>query len=174
LPRKRPTTLLIPQDQIDTLDHDFGKDFHSENARLLFAVRALAQRINDRANEWLLPIGMTATKFNYLTAIYAKRDKGVTLNELSEFVHTSNASVTSMVDSLEREGLVKRNRHPDDRRSTMVTLTARGTTLAKKAFIKHHAEIDALMKGFSRVDRRKLLDLLVRLGTNFEQANPGN
>jgi DNA-binding MarR family transcriptional regulator len=172
MPRKRPATLLIPQDQIDALDRDFGRDYHSGNARLLFAVRALAQRVNDRANEWLVPIGMTATKFNYLTAMYAKRDVGVTLNELSEFVHTSNASVTSMVDSLEREGLVKRSRHPDDRRSTMVNLTAKGMSLVKRAFIMHHAEIDALMKGFSRSDRRVLLDLLVRLGANFDEKPP--
>src|SRR5580698_1130701 len=112
MPRKRPRTLLIPKDQLDALVRDFGKDFNPANARLFFAVRALAQRINDRANEWLAPLETTATKFNYLAVLYAKRATGLTLNELSTFVHTSNATVTSMIDSLEREALVARSQNP--------------------------------------------------------------
>jgi hypothetical protein len=50
----------------------------------------------------------------------------------------------------------------------------RSASSSQVAFIKHHAEIDALMKAFSRVDRRVLLDLLVRLGTSFEPASYGN
>jgi DNA-binding MarR family transcriptional regulator len=84
-------------------------------------------------------------------------------------VHTSNATVTSMVDSLERDGLVTRNQNPADRRSTVVTLTPKGTALIKKAFLRHHAGIDAAMKPFSASERRALLDLIVRLGASLEE-----
>jgi DNA-binding MarR family transcriptional regulator len=167
--RKRPRTLVIPKDHLDALARDFGKDFNPANARLFFAIRALAQRINDRANEWLAPLGTTATKFNYLVTLYAKRDEGLTLNDLSTFVHTSNATVTSMVDALERDGLVARNHNPADRRSTVVTLTPKGTALIKKAFLRHHAGIDASMKPFTASERRALLDLIVRLGASLEE-----
>jgi len=167
--RKRPRTLVIPKDQLDALARDFGKDFNPANARLFFAIRALAQRINDRANDWLAPLGTTATKFNYLVTLYAKRESGLTLNDLSTFVHTSNATVTSMVDSLERDGLVTRSHNPADRRSTVVALTPKGTALIKKAFVLHHAGIDASMKPFSASERRALLDLIVRLGANLEE-----
>jgi len=46
--RKRPRTLLIPKDQLDALVRDFGKDFNPANARLFFAVRALAHRSKRR------------------------------------------------------------------------------------------------------------------------------
>jgi DNA-binding MarR family transcriptional regulator len=158
--------MLIPKEHLETLSGDFG--FSTANAQLMFAVRALAQRINERANAWLAPFGLTATKFNYLAALYANRDAGLTLNEVSRFVHTSNASVTSMIDSLEREALVKRSGNPVDRRSTVVKLTPKGRALVKKAFIEHHGSIDAALKPLSAAERRVFLDLLIRVGAAFE------
>jgi DNA-binding MarR family transcriptional regulator len=167
--RKRSGMMTIPKDQLDSLAHDFDHGFDPLNARLVFSIRALAQRVNDRANAWLQPLGLTATKFNYLAALYAQRERGLTLNELSLFVHTSNASVTSMVDSLDREQLVKRKNNPDDGRSTVVSLTPTGRALVKRAFTEHHGRIDTALKPLAARDRRALLGLLLAVGAAFEE-----
>jgi DNA-binding MarR family transcriptional regulator len=166
--RKRSGTLSIPKVHLDSLALEFGKSFNPANAQLMFTLRAVAQRINERANLWLAPLGLSATKFNYLVALYANRATGLTLNDVSRLVHTSNASVTSMIDSLERDELVKRGANPADRRSTVVKLTPKGRTLVRKAFIEHHARIDAALKPFSAPERRTLLDLLQRVGANLD------
>ena len=46
--------------------------------------------------------------------------------ELSEVLRCTARNVTTLVDALETQGLVKRRPHPTDRRATMVSLTKRG------------------------------------------------
>ena len=50
---------------------------------------------------------------------------------MSRLVVTS-ATVTGLVDTLEKGGLVARQRHPTDRRSTLLTITPGGRALLDK------------------------------------------
>ena len=165
--RKHSGAVLIPEAHLEAHARDFPGQMEPLSTQVLFAIRALGQRVNERASEWLAPFGLTATKFTYLAMLYSRRKEGVTLNELSELVHTSNATVTSMVDSLERDGLAVRTAHPTDRRSMVVKPTPKGTKLFEDAFAVHHGNIDRLMSDFDLDHRRQLLELLVRLGDAF-------
>jgi MarR family transcriptional regulator, 2-MHQ and catechol-resistance regulon repressor len=49
----------------------------------------------------------------------------------------SGGNITMVVDNLEKHGLVKREVHPDDRRVTMVRLTAAGEALIRDIFPRH-------------------------------------
>jgi DNA-binding MarR family transcriptional regulator len=160
-------SILIPQHHLDEHLRDFPGVFEPYSTQLLFAVRALAQRINDRATEWLAPLGLTATQFNYLAVLYACRSTGLTLNDISALVHTANASVTSMINALERESLVKRTPHPSDGRSSVVVLTARGRKLFERAFRTHHTNIERSLAGIPVSDRQTILAGLVRIGDAF-------
>jgi DNA-binding MarR family transcriptional regulator len=163
-------SILIPQHHIDEHLREFPGVFEPYSTQVLFAVRALAQRVNDRATEWLAPLGLTATQFNYLAVLYAQRSTGLTLNDISALVHTANASVTSMINALERESLVKRTPHPSDGRSSVVNLTARGRKLFERAFRVHHEHIERTLAGISVADRRAILNGLVRVGDAFAAA----
>ncbi len=52
--------------------------------------------------------------------------------QLSEMLRCSPRHVTWLVDALEEQGLVVRNRHPSDRRATMVSLSDRGASVAAR------------------------------------------
>jgi DNA-binding MarR family transcriptional regulator len=45
---------------------------------------------------------------------------------LAKFLNLKKSSVTSMIDSLEKEGLVKRTSDPTDRRKAWISLTSSG------------------------------------------------
>lgn len=162
--RKRRPSVLIPESYLASHGRDFPGALEPVATQVMFALRAVAQRVTERANAWLAPFGLTGPKFSYLAVLYATRRTGIALKEIGVQLHTSNATVTSMVDALEREGLAARSPHPHDRRSTVATPTAKGCAVFEAAFVVHHREIDALMAGFSADERATLLDLLVRLG----------
>ncbi len=130
-------------------------------------MRATAQRVNDRANESLAPLGLNAGKYNYLVALSSSKTRSRTLNEISTLIHTSSATVTGMIASLERDGLVERQHNPLDGRSTVAKLTRRGEAVLRKAVPSHHRRIEELMDGFSREERRQLFSLLLKLGIHF-------
>lgn len=166
--RQRTGALLIPEEHLEKHRRRFPR-FKPLNAQVLFAVRALAQRINDDATERLAELGMTARQYNYLSVIYV--EERVTPNEIGTLIHTANPTVTSMLNALERDGLILREQHPEDGRSSVVTLTPRGKALYEKAFQLHHDPIEETMGALSPDERKKLVDVLVRLGDSF--ANSG-
>jgi DNA-binding MarR family transcriptional regulator len=158
---KRTGALMIPQQHLDKHIRRFADAFEPINAQLLFTLRALAQRINDNATESLSPLGLTARKYNYLSVIYVEGK--VTPNDISTLIHTANPTVTSMLNALERDGLITRSVHPDDKRSFVVQLTPKGKSLYERAFKLNHANIDRSLAKLSMEERRQLFALLLKL-----------
>lgn len=165
--RQRTGALLIPEEHLEKHRRRFPK-FKPLNAQVLFAIRALAQRINDDTTERLTEVGLTARQYNYLSVIYV--EESVTPNEIGTLIHTANPTVTSMLNALERDGLIVREQHPADGRSSVVTLTPRGKLLYERAFQLHHDALEETMAVLSNDERKKLVDLLVRLGDSFAEA----
>ncbi len=166
MPRNDFGVILIPEPRIAAWQRRFP-NFDPGGAQLAFAIRALAQRINDNANEWLAPYGLTATKFTYLATICSEDGDGLTTLELGTLVHTSSGTVTTMINALERDGFVKRNLNRDDARSVRVQATKKGREVMDKAWAVHHRNYDRMIAGLSDRKRVALLEALVTLGENL-------
>jgi MarR family transcriptional regulator for hemolysin len=163
MPAKHRREIMLPAEIVKKHRRDFGETFDSEGTQVLFALRSLARRINEASNEWLAPFGLTALKLSYLASLHATSDRDMTPNELSALTHSSYASVTQTVDALEREGLVKRQAHHEDRRSTIVKLTPAGTRLFEQAFTLHHRYIASIASALTKSDRKTFLQGLQKL-----------
>jgi DNA-binding MarR family transcriptional regulator len=81
-------------------------------------------------------------------------------NFISERLIVSRATVTGVLDTLAKRGLVRREPHPTDRRMVMVHLTKAGSRMADRVRITvHHAEAE-WMSPLSERERSQLTDLL--------------
>jgi DNA-binding MarR family transcriptional regulator len=105
--------------------------------------------------------------------LFVSPSEDMTLTELSRFIHTSNATVTSMIATLERDGLVRRRAHEIDGRSTVVRLTADGRRLMEMAIPVHHGHWAAALAELSIEEREQLADLVIRAGTGFDRHFTG-
>ena len=76
---------------------------------------------------------------------------------LSEQLLVTTASMSSLLDTLERRGLVSRRPDPDDRRKQLVSLTPAGRALVDKIRPEIVALQTAIMAGLSDSDRLHLL-----------------
>ena len=169
---QRKNIVELPDSQLARAEELFPGAFDRDITQALFAIRALARRLNDLADAWLSPYGINAVKQNYL-AVLCFSTNGLTLNELSELIHTSNASVSVMVGQLERDGLIKRFRHPTDGRSSIIRLTAKGMRLFRNVYPVHHRNMERAMKAISPTQVRVLARLLFRLGHSFDESCAG-
>lgn len=70
------------------------------------------------------------TDHNAIRLLDHAADRPVTVGDLGRDLHLSSASVSEMVDRLERAGFVVRQRDPADRRRVLVVLTDRSRTMA--------------------------------------------
>ena len=83
--------------------------------------------------------------------------------ELAEAAGVTRATMTGLVDTLERDGLVKREPDPNDRRMMSVVLTAKAEKFLGKFLPGHFKVISNLMVPLSEAERKSLVRLLVKL-----------
>jgi DNA-binding MarR family transcriptional regulator len=84
-------------------------------------------------------------------------------SELGERLQVTRATVTGVVDSLERRGYVRRTPHPVDRRSLFVEITPEGLTVLQEVRTIVHRNERAWMAVLSPGELREYIDLLHRI-----------
>ncbi|MEV6522426.1 MarR family transcriptional regulator [Longispora sp. NPDC051575] len=84
-------------------------------------------------------------------------------SDLAASMGVSRATVTGLVDRLERDGLVLRRSSAEDGRSAVVVLTARGAQKLRDLAGEHFGRLEAMVSGLSARERTVFLDLLGRV-----------
>jgi DNA-binding MarR family transcriptional regulator len=88
------------------------------------------RRLRGRDQHRKIDDGLTIAHVRALFAL--DKTDAATAGEIAETARLSPASVTAMLDDLERDGIVTRVRSDTDRRRVLVTLTDEGRALLKK------------------------------------------
>src|SRR3974390_1886335 len=80
-----------------------------------------------QANEVLRPLDLTVARYEVLAWLAWNAECGsLSLSQIGERLQVTPATVTSAIDRLEADDLVRRVPHPNDARSTLAEITARG------------------------------------------------
>lgn len=82
----------------------------------------------------------------------------------------SSGGMTNRIDRLERLGLVERRPHPQDRRGTLVGLTAAGLALIDRLVDRHVAVQRAVLSPLTAEEQDQLSILLGKLLVGLEEA----
>lgn len=96
----------------------------------LMRAQQLASQAVERA---LRPLGLSFARYEALMLLSFSRTGSLPLSKVGERLLVHPTSVTNTVDKLEQQGLVRRERHPSDRRTTLATITPDGRALAQRA-----------------------------------------
>ena len=84
------------------------------------------QIVLSRINQALSPFSLTFSRYEALALLSFARNESMAMARMGERLQVHPTSVTSTIDRLERDGLVTRSPHPNDRRATLATLTPKG------------------------------------------------
>jgi MarR family 2-MHQ and catechol resistance regulon transcriptional repressor len=106
--------------------------------------------------------GLTESQFAIIEAVYHLGP--LPQGELCRKILRSGSNVTTVVDNLERDGLVRRERDASDRRIQIVSLTQQGRELLDRALPIHVQRIRALMGVLDSNELRELGRLCRKLG----------
>ena len=118
----------------------------------------------------LLPIlqrdfGLTESQIAVLEAV--KHLGPLHQGELCRKILRSGSNVTTVVDNLERGGLVRRERDTADRRIQIVHLTDKGRDLVNRALPAHVERITEAMGTLEAQEQRELARLCRKLGRSI-------
>ena len=120
-----------------------------------------ADLLFDRIGRLLRPLDVSSAGGLVLGLL---RDHGpMTPSELGERLIVTRATVTGLLDSLERRGYVRREPHATDRRSLVVELTPEGVATLQQVRTIVHAQETAWMRVFSDEELRRYVGFLHRI-----------
>lgn len=103
--------------------------------------------------------GISDAKLEVLELLSCCAGKRACLYTLGDRLGVTRPNITKLVDGLERQGLVERLPHPQDRRMVQAQLTPEGASLAARAL---PGRVDRLERLWAQLDDDEL-EILVRL-----------
>jgi MarR family transcriptional regulator, 2-MHQ and catechol-resistance regulon repressor len=106
--------------------------------------------------------GLTESQFAIMEAVYHLGP--LPQGELCRKILRSGSNVTTVVDNLERDGLVRRERDASDRRIQIVHLTKEGRELLDRALPVHVQRVREVMEALEPEELRELGRLCRKLG----------
>ena len=127
--------------------------------RLLTCTQLIEKRVRAGLRE---QFGTTLPRFDLMAQLERYRE-GLKMNELSRLLMVTGGNVTTIVDQLEKEGLVERLDEPADRRAFRIRLTRSGERSFAEMARAHEQWVVELLAGLSRKDQDELLKVLAKL-----------
>lgn len=118
--------------------------------------------------------GVSAAQWGVLRSLHraeAEGFAGLQLNVLGQRLLVRPPSVTTILDRLERAGLVLRRPDPQDQRAKQVALTQAGRELVARVLVRHPAHVRGVMGCFTRPEQRNLLRLMEKLAGHLAALN---
>ena len=97
------------------------------------SVMRAQQILLGRLNEAVEPYGLTFARYEALMLLHFSRAGSLPLGKMGARLQVHPASVTNLVDGLERAGYVQRIPHPTDGRMTLAAITPDGRSVARDA-----------------------------------------
>lgn len=114
--------------------------------------------------------GISLARFD-LMAQLERVGGGLTMSEVSRRMMVSNGATTSLVDKLVEDGLVQREAHPEDRRTTLLHLTEQGRDRFLAMAAEHEAWIKTLLADLNGTAKQDLLSGLGVLKQHLENLD---
>lgn len=121
-------------------------------------VRA-AESVTNRISRNMSAAGLTISQFGVLEALHHKG--ALCQRDIAAKILKSTGNITLVIDNLEKQELVKRERSSEDRRYLTVRLTGKGEAIISSVFAEVEAAITAEM-GVLTVDEQETLGRLCK------------
>ena len=112
----------------------------------------------------------TLPRFDVMAALH-RAGCSLTMSELSRMLLVSNGNTTTVVDRLEKDGLVVRTPSPVDRRIVHVALTDDGRRHFERLAADHETRVDELFAGVSAADLDVLAELLQQMTPSAQRIS---
>lgn len=101
-----------------------------------FLVGRISRRLNKITKESISSYGLTTSQFFMLIALYEENE--ILISKLAKKVALDKATLTGIIDRLERDGLVERRDDPKDRRAIRVYLTPKAEAIKEELLDIYH------------------------------------
>jgi DNA-binding MarR family transcriptional regulator len=138
-----------------------------------YAVARLHQRVFAGITERVAPYGLTTLQFTTLSVL-SRHGAPLSTSQLARRAFMTPQSMSEVIHALENKGLIKRNPHPNHRRTLPATLTAKGRRVLAACEEAVSEFEDSMLDGFSETDRATFLNMVKAAVRNLGGGFPSD
>lgn len=138
-------------------------DLEPDGLRTIMGFMRAAQDVTECFEKFLNEHGLSHGRFAIMMYLNRAPETPVNQTHLAEAYGVAKATITGLIDGLERDSLVERLADPTDRRASLVRLTAAGQAFLERFLPAHFRGLSELMSGLDQGDRADLVRLIGRL-----------
>jgi MarR family transcriptional regulator, negative regulator of the multidrug operon emrRAB len=102
-------------------------------------------------------------RFLTLIVLYRTPAESINPSQLAEKIGVTRATMTGLLDGLEREGLVERKASTKDRREIGIRLTDKGFEVLEAMLPDYYRRVARLVRNLAPSEREKMITLLGRI-----------
>ncbi len=118
----------------------------------------LHRHVSKKLEKWQLSV----PKYGVIRQLY--NHEFLTLSEISQRIFSGNSNVTTLIDRMERDGLVERVKGGNDRRVKRIRLTEKGLALAPKVVSEYRGFLHQTMTNcLTHKEQQTLTGLLYKV-----------
>jgi DNA-binding MarR family transcriptional regulator len=126
-------------------------------------LRVAANFVNNSFENLVSKFGITATQYNVLRILKGIYPKGHPRCEIMIRMIEKAPDITRLIDRLEKQNFVERDRNIDDRRKSITKITEAGLEVVKKIQPYLENEIELITKNFSNRDCQLISELMEKM-----------
>lgn len=156
-----------------SLEHELGlsKPITLQPHEALLNIYYTASCLKKRADEFFRRFGLTDVQFNLMMLLYHQSGTKGGLNQahLSGMMLVNRANITSLIDRMEKSGLVVRTAEPEDRRYNVVKLTTRGRKLLAQVEPLYAREVKKIMAALEEAAQKRLITMLEKIRGSIKE-----
>ena len=130
-----------------------------------------ASCLRKRAGQFLQPFGLTDVQFNLMMLLKHQSipGEGLAQAQLSDMMLVNRANITSLIDRMEKSGLVARTPAHSDRRYNIIKLTPHGKRLLSRVEPLYADEVRRIMNVLIENEQKRLIGMLEKVRLNISQ-----
>ena len=147
----------------DTTLPEFSRRYPNMNPSAIKACAALLRTGSELLTAFEAILGHHGlSQGRFLTLIVMNRnpDEAASPSSLAEKVGVKRATMTGLLDRLERDDLIERRAHQQDRRKIGVRLTPKGRQVLAEILPDYYRRVAKIMANLTEKDRLELMTLL--------------
>lgn len=129
-----------------------------QDSYILISIHRMVKELDHETGKIASSYGLTLSQFDVLEALY--HQDGLTVGKIKDKILSSNGTVPVIIKNLEKQGMIEREKDPQDQRRTIVKLTAKGRQLIAGVVPENEKMFEEKFLAWSLEEKQTLIRLL--------------
>lgn len=139
---------------------------------VLLNIYYTASYVKKEADDFFRSFGLTDVQFNVLMLLQHQSDSesGLSQAQISDMMLVNRANITTLIDRMEKAGLVCRTAAAGDRRCNIIVMTDKARLLMQQVEPLYAHRIQEIMAGFDDHQQQQIIRNMETIRGNVKEA----